>query len=114
MSDRNAFLTRVRQAAAQGRQYRVQSRSIPDEIGYLGAGDDLVERFAAEVNAVGGQAFVVANLEGAREQLKELLGEFNAASAICWQHRLLQRLGLTEVLSAAGVELVDHQRLTNI
>ena len=53
MSDRNAFLTRVRQAAAQGRQYRVQSRSIPDEIGYLGAGDDLVERFATEVNAVG-------------------------------------------------------------
>ncbi len=114
MSDSTAFLARIRQAAEQGRQYRVHLQPFDDQIGYLGAGDDLVERFAAEVNAVGGQAFVVPDLEAARKQLSDLLTQAPAASAVCWQHSLLDRLGLGELLPAAGVELIDHQRLANM
>ena len=114
MSNRDAFLSRVRRAAEQGRQYRVHLRPFDDQIGYLGAGDDLVERFTAEVNAVGGQAFVVSKLEGAHQQLKCLLAEAGAASVICWEHPLLNRLGLSDLLSAAGVDLVDHRRLANM
>ena len=112
MSDRNAFLARVRQAAELGRPYRVHLQPFDDQIGYLGAGDDLVERFAAEVNAVGGQAFVVPDLEAARRRLRELLNEAGAASAVCWQHALLNRLQLDELLSAGGVTMLDHARLS--
>lgn len=112
MSNREALLARVRQAAEQGRRYRVQLKPFDDQIGYLGAGDDLVERFANEINAVGGQAFVVPDIEAARRQLKELLIEARATSALCWQHELLDRLGLVDLLSVAGVMLLDHARLT--
>src|SRR5207248_2218350 len=114
MSDRNAFLARVRQAAEQGRQYRVHLMSIPDDIGYLGAGDNLVERFASEVNAVGGQAYVVPDLQAARRRLKELLTEAGAISALCWRHPLLDRLDLAELLSDAGVTLLDQTRLAGM
>jgi L-lactate dehydrogenase complex protein LldG len=104
-------MARVRQAAEQGRQYRVHHKPFDDQIGYLGAGDDLVERFASEVSAVGGHALVVADLEAARRQLAELLTEVGTSSALCWQHDLLRRLGLVEVLSAAGIVLLDYAQL---
>jgi L-lactate dehydrogenase complex protein LldG len=113
MSNREAFLARVRQSAQLGRQYRVHLKPFDDRIGYLGAGDNLVERFAAEVNTVGGQAFVVSDIEAARRQLKELLSEAGATAALCWQHDLLDRLGIVELLSAASVTLLDHARLTD-
>lgn len=114
MGNRDAFLARVRQAAEQGRPYRVDLKPFDDQIGYLGAGDDLVERFAAEVNAVGGQAFVVPDAESARRKLSELLTEPRAASAICWQHPLLDRLRLGELLSAASVAVTDYERTANL
>jgi L-lactate dehydrogenase complex protein LldG len=114
MSNREAFLARIRQAAEQGRQYCVHLKPFDDRIGYLGAGDDLVERFAAEVSAVGGQAFIVPDIEAARRQLKELLVEARATSAVCWQHPLLDRLELGELLSAAGITLHDYDRLSDI
>ena len=114
MSSRERFLARVRQAAEQGRRYRVHLKPFDDQIGYLGAGDDLVERFATEVNAVGGKAFVVPEIEAARRQLKELLSEACATSALCWQHEFLHRLGLVELLSASGVTMLDHARLTDM
>ena len=42
-------------------------------IGYLGAGGDLCEHFAAEVNAVGGEAIVVNDLSAAKSQLERWL-----------------------------------------
>jgi len=114
MGNRDAFLARVRQAAEQGRPYRVDLKPFDDQIGYLGAGDDVVERFAAEVNAVGGQAFVVPDAESARRKLSELLISASAESAICWQHPLLDQLRLGELLSAAGVTVVDYHRIVNM
>ena len=114
MSDRNVFLARVRQAAEQGRQYRVHTAPVADEIGYLGAGGDLVNRFAEEVNAVGGQAFVVADMEAARQRLQELLVEAHAQKAICWHHELLDRLRLGELLSAASIAPANYDNLISL
>jgi L-lactate dehydrogenase complex protein LldG len=111
MSNRETFLARVRQAAEQGRQYRVHLRPVPDGIGYLGVEGDLCERFAAEVNAVGGQAYVVGDLADAANQLQSLLSEAGAQAAVCWKHELLDRLGLVGLLAAAGVTLYDHTQL---
>jgi len=111
MSPRDSLLARVRQAAERGRQYRVHLQPVPAEIGYLGAGGDLCQRFAAEVNAVGGQVFVVADLEAARQRLQLLLQESGAKSALCWNHDLLDRIGLTELLTSAEVLTVNQSQL---
>ena len=100
MSNREAFLARVRQAAEQGRQYRVHVQDVPADIGYVGAGGDLVQRFCEEVTAVGGQVFGVNTVERARDKLRELLVEAKAGSAVCWQHELLKRVGLDPVIAA--------------
>jgi len=114
MSNRDGFLARVRQAAEQGRQYRVHVQAGPANVGYVGAGGDLCARLAEEVNAVGGQAFVVSDLKAAGEQLQSLLAEEDAASAVCWRHELLDRLGLGNLLAAAGVEKIDRDRLNQL
>ena len=111
MSNRDAFLARVRQAADQGRQYRVHLQEVGAEIGYVGAGGDLALRFAEEVNAVGGQAFVVGSVAEARAKLGELLTADKASSAVCWQLELLKRLGVREMLTAAKVDVLDWERL---
>jgi L-lactate dehydrogenase complex protein LldG len=114
MSDRNAFLARVKLAAEQGRPYRVHTREVPESIGYLGAGSDLVERFTLEVNAVGGEAVVVTDHEAAGRELHRLLAEAGARSAVCWKHAVLDRLGLRQVLKTPGVTLHDYDTLTSL
>jgi L-lactate dehydrogenase complex protein LldG len=114
MSDRDTFLSHVRLAAEQGRPYRVHTREVPENIGYIGVEGDLVERFALEVNAVGGEAVVVADLAAAGRELHRLLAEAGARSAVCWKHDLLERLGLRELLSAPGVALHDYDSLANL
>lgn len=111
MSGRDAFLARVREAAAQGRGSGVQVRPTPPETGYLGVAGDLVERFAAEVNAVGGQAYVVSDHAAAAAQLHALLAEAGARAAVCWRHAVLDRLGLADLLAAPGVARYDYERL---
>lgn len=111
MSSREAFLARVRQAAEQGRAYGVHLRPVPETIGYLGATGDLCERLASEVNAVGGQAYVVSDFAAAANQLQSLLAEAGARSAVCWQHAVLSRVGLADLLGTAGVTLYDYERL---
>jgi L-lactate dehydrogenase complex protein LldG len=114
MAQRDVFLMRVRQAAEQGRQYRVHLKPIPDQIGYIGAGGDPCARLAEEVNAVGGHAFRVGNLQAAGEQLVTLLAEEDVASAVCWRHELLDRLGLSQLLAVASVERIDRDRLCQL
>lgn len=105
---REAFLERVKLAAEQGRAYRVATRTLPDDIGYVGASGDRCAAFAAGVIAVGGEVFVVEDVAGARDVVLSLCQEANARSALCWQHELLDRLGLGELLAEAGIGRVDH------
>ena len=109
---REAFLARVRQAAAAGRAHRVHLRGdVPEGVGYCGAGADPVSRLIDEVNAVGGQAHPAADLNAAREALAGLLEKYAPKSALCWRHPLLDRLGLAEILSQRGIARVDHDSL---
>jgi len=110
---RAAFMTRVRDAAAAGRAYRVHvPGNLPARVGYQGAGHDPVARLAAEVTAVGGQAHVVENLDAARAKLAELLDALAPRSALCWRHPLLDRLDLRGLLSACGAKRLDHEALS--
>jgi L-lactate dehydrogenase complex protein LldG len=108
---RDAFLARVRQAAIMGRAYRVHLKPVPENIGYVGVQEDLVERFAAEVDAVGGQSYIVPDLAAAKVALHRLLEEAGATSALAWEHELLDRLGLAELLAAPGVKLHTNRSL---
>ena len=67
--DRDAFLARVKQAAIAGLAYSVEIKPFPDSTGYVGIREDenICQRFAAEVNEVGGEAVVVSSLEEARD-----------------------------------------------
>jgi L-lactate utilization protein LutC len=94
-----------------GRAYRVHVRPVAEHIGYIGASEDLVQRFAAEVDAVGGQSFMAADLEAARRALGQLVYEAGATSAVCWQHEMLDRLGLAEFLQARGIQRHNHASL---
>ena len=109
---RETFLARIRQAAAAGRAHRVHLRNdLPERVGYAGGGDDPAARLIDEVNAVGGQALAVADLEEARETLAGLLAQYAPKSALCWRHSLLDRLGLDEILSQRDIARIDHDSL---
>lgn len=114
MGNRDTFLQRVKKAAEQGRQYRVHVQDVPPDIGYVGVGGDLVQRFAEEVTAVGGQACVVADADDARGKLAELLSLAKAQSAVCWQHELLDRVAIQKVLASQQVEWHDAERLQTL
>jgi L-lactate dehydrogenase complex protein LldG len=101
-------------ASEQGRPYRVHTREVPENIGYIGVDGDLVERFVLEVNSVGGEAVVVPDAAAAGRELHRLLAEAGAQSAIGWQHELLDRLDLRELLKTPGVTLYDHDSLAKL
>lgn len=108
---RDAFLARVRTAAAIGRAYRVPLHSVPDDVGYVGVVGDLCDQLAAEVAAVGGIATIVPDLPAARVKLAELLAEAATDSALCWQHELLDRLQLAELLAERNIARHDYDSL---
>ncbi len=113
--NREAFLNRVREAAHQGRAYRVHVRhDIPSDVGYVGGGFDLAERLATEITAVGGLAHRVADHAAARDKLREILVDLGPATALCWEHPLLERMGLTELLASLGVRGITHSSLRNL
>lgn len=112
---REAFLDVVRRAAAAGRTHRVHVQSeFPANTGYVGAGDDPAQCFADEVNAVGGFAELVANDAAAREALAALVDRYSPRSALCWQHPLLDRLGLADLLAERGTEMLTHAALAEL
>lgn len=109
---REEFLARVRESAAAGRAYRVHVRhDIPREAGYVGAGPDPAARFAAEVDAVGGFSQLVDDETAAQAALAELLDRYAPRSALCWQHPLLDRLGVPALLQSRGITSHTHESL---
>lgn len=108
---RESFLARVRQAAHAGQAYRVHTVALPANAGYVGAGPDPIDRLSAEIIAVGGEAYIVDDLAAARVKLAELIQQRAARSALCWQHPLLDRLQLADLLASLGVEQLHHESL---
>jgi L-lactate dehydrogenase complex protein LldG len=111
---REAFLARVREAAQRGRAYRVHVDPLPEDVSYIGAGDDLCAHMAREVDEVGGVATLVDSVEEARRALASLLAQYRASSAFCWRHATLDRLGLDELLSEREIERLDHETLAGL
>jgi len=109
---REEFLSRVRTAAETGRAYRVEvDHNIPDTAGYVGAGDDVSAALAAEIAAVGGQSILVDDRAKACEALGNLLQQYQPRTAFCWQHPLLDELGVAALLDGRGIARLDHDAL---
>src|SRR5690348_13518317 len=109
--NRDAFLVRVREAAAAGRAYRVHHAPTRPTPLASSAPIDLIARMAGEVEASGGHAHVVDDAVGAQHVLEQLLTQTEAKSALCWKHPLLERVGLRQLLADRRVELLDHDAL---
>ncbi len=112
---REDFLARVRTSAAAGRAYRVNAdATIPELAGYVGGGDDLPARLAAEIKAVGGQAVVVDDAAAARVALAALLEQYQPRSAFCWQHGALAAIGVDTLLAERGIGRLAHDELVGL
>lgn len=110
--EREAFLNRVRRAAASGRQYAVHTRDdFSPRVGYSEIAEDLCDRLALEVNAVGGHAYRVASDDEALATLGKILGRCGARSAYLWQHEVLNELGMAHWLRERGVASFAHDDL---
>ncbi|MCA9270106.1 MAG: lactate utilization protein [Planctomycetales bacterium] len=109
---RDAFLARVRQAAAAGRAYRVH---LEPESAYAAKSapvpDDVCAQMAAAVEEVGGLAARAADLGEAAEIITGLLDKYSPKSALCWRHELLNSLRLTEILERRGIAVQTHEQL---
>lgn len=112
---RDEFLARVRQAVAAGEPYRPHVRhDVADDVGYIGAGPDPIARLADEIAAVGGQPRIVETLADARQTLAEIVATIAPTSALCWQHPLLDELGLRPFLAERGITHLDHASLAKL
>jgi L-lactate dehydrogenase complex protein LldG len=89
----------------------VELHDIPPNTGYVGVSSDICEAFAAEANAVGGDARVVLDEADACRVLGELLRQYEPRTALCWQHPLLERLGLPRILASHGIVPFDYSNL---
>jgi L-lactate dehydrogenase complex protein LldG len=95
---RHEFLARVKQAVEQGKAYKIPVQEHPDNVGYVGCSDDLCTALVREINAVGGRAYRAATPAAAIQLLHELCQEMQATQALCWEHELLEQLGIYEQL----------------
>lgn len=113
--EREAFLARVREAAHAGRSYRVHARSdFPGRIGYVGGGDDLARRLAAEVDAAGGESRVVSSDEQAIDEVRRIMAFYGVQQVLAWEHALLARLGIRDLAVKQGIAYVDHGSLVDM
>ena len=109
---RETFLARVREATQAGRAYRIEPHGeVTATTGYVGGGMDLCATFAAEANAVGGFATIVRSWDEARTALGQLLRERNLSSALVWQHEVLSRLRVSDLLAEHSIAKLDYESL---
>ena len=105
-SARDAFLQRVRQAAATGnRPGAVPALQARGTTGYQGAGVNPVQRFCEELTAVGGHAHVVADSEAARVQVVNLVRARSARKILLGRGPVIDGLDLVSRLSGPGAEI---------
>ncbi|HEY2252007.1 MAG TPA: lactate utilization protein C [Planctomycetaceae bacterium] len=99
MSDRTAFLNRIREAAARGRAHRVQvNPEATHTAAYVGGGDDPVATLLSEWIAVGGRGERVRGANGVWQFLSGFLDAYPVANVIRWQHPLLEKLEIDRLL----------------
>lgn len=112
--NRDTFLQRVHQAVLRGNAFQVPTRDVPPTAGYVGVAGDVLVRMANEVSEVGGIPRRCENLAAAREALVELLRQHGPKSALCWEHPLLDQLGLGDLLAEEGIGSISHGTLASL
>ena len=110
---REAFLKRVRQAAEAGRAHRVKTRDLPGDVAYVGADSDRCAALASDIVAVGGVPRIVGSHQQARGIVSEWLELEACRSALCWQHPVLQRCAITELLQERSVDQHSYDSLAS-
>jgi L-lactate dehydrogenase complex protein LldG len=110
MADRAEFMESIRHRTRRG---RYKPTHAPDIAWTPGEGpresapiEDPPARFVEELEALGGHARRVGNLEEARDYVLSLARERGAQMLIRWDVEELEELGADEPLSEAGVEVV--------
>ncbi len=101
--NRQAFFEQIRQAAAEGRKYRVSVPEIDPQAGYIGGGAKPAETLIQQVIAVGGQGHIAPDWESAQAYVADLLTEHQVKSLLCWEHSVLDRLRVQELASSRGI-----------
>ena len=106
MSDREAFLARVRQAVQDGNR----AGTIPPlpergTLGYQGAGPDPVAKFQQEFEAAGGKCHVVSGIAEARMKLFDVLTPLKAKRILLGSGPAIDPLDLAPLLTADGLEV---------
>ncbi len=111
--NRTQFLAQVERAVESGNRFRhpLPAPGGVRRCGYVGGGTDLPARLVAEVRAVGGEGFLVADWIQAGRQLEALLAAQAPCKCLAWEHPLLDRLGLAEMARRLGCELFDREIL---
>jgi L-lactate dehydrogenase complex protein LldG len=110
--NREAFLSRVREAAAAGRRFPVHVHTgFVSADGRAEVGPNLIERYVKEISAVGGRPVVVDGIESAREEITKLLRQHEPRIALCWKHETLDRIGVRALLGGQRIEVVDADSL---
>ncbi len=105
MSNREAFLSTVRQAVRDGNAAGL-THSLPERgrLGYQGAGADPVARFCAELKAAGGYPYVAESDEAAWRIIRKLLADTAARKVVLSRGGVVERLGLDR-LSREGFDV---------
>ena len=106
MSSREAFLQKVGEAVRQG-GHAGKAPPLPDResVGYQGGGVDPVGRFAEMLQAAGGLFARAANGPDAVARALQQIKRLAARRVLLGCEPLLERLGLAEVIRAAGCEI---------
>ncbi|MGQ0633615.1 MAG: LutC/YkgG family protein [Planctomycetaceae bacterium] len=108
MSDRNAFLDRIRAAVAKGRAHHVAlNPHATHTAAYVGGGADPVATLLREWQAVGGRGERVQGTEAARSYVQNYCRERQIRRALTWRHPVLDRLQLDVLFRDLGVATVD-------
>jgi L-lactate dehydrogenase complex protein LldG len=106
MTTRDAFLTRVRQAVAEGnRAGAIPSLPERGNVGYQGAGADPVQRFCTELAAAGGKGYVAADADAVMRIIEQIIQSISAKRVLLSSGGLVDRLNLSATLKQSGLQV---------
>lgn len=116
MSNREAFLQRVRQAVAEGNRatppslhFKAEPGVVPrrGRVGYQGAGPDPTSRFCDELRSAGGIPHVVPDAAAARQAITGIVHAKGCRRVVLSRGGIVERLELAGRLRQAGVEVLQ-------
>jgi L-lactate utilization protein LutB len=112
-TSRESFLERVRRAVRAGQRAGVGDRpQAGGQVGYQGAGPDLVAGFCKAFQAAGGQPHVVPDRAGAMAEVQTLVQAGGPRRVVVSGSPLLAALDVPGHLHCLGIEVTRASQLT--